>query len=117
MTAPTKPRAAKLNGGPPADRVIDLAAARVARLEGKGIPVTLKWDEGITFTLPVELPADFAMSAQEGNMREAIAALIGERAEEFFALRPSMDDLKALADLAAERYGLTLGESAASDGS
>lgn len=98
-------------------RVIDLAAARAARAEQKREPVILKWSDTITFQLPVEMPADFALQAQAGRLREAVSALIGEQAEEFFALRPSMEDLTSLAEIAGDVYGITSGEAPASAGS
>lgn len=114
--ATTKAKPSANGTAPP--RVIDLAAARAAReaarAEAKRQPVTLKWSEDIAFTLPVELPADFALYAQEGRLRESVAALIGEQAAEFFALRPSMDDLNELAEAAGRVYGLQPGESSAS---
>jgi hypothetical protein len=116
-TTKAKPPAAAKNGGPPAQRVIDLAAARVARLEAQGELVTLKWSDDITFTLPVEMPADFAILGQERDVHGAVAALIGDRTDEFFALRPSMDDLMELLQAAGKVYGMEPGESPASDGS
>lgn len=91
-------------------RIIDLAAARAARAEAHREPVILKWDEGIEFTLPPEMPVEFALCASEGNMRAALAALLGDQAEEFFALRPSMNDVSDLAEIAGEVYGITPGE-------
>lgn len=116
MPATTR-KPAKLNGGPPTERIIDLASARAARLEAQGEPVTLKWSETISFELPVEMPADFAIYANEWDIRGSIVALLGDRAEEFFALRPSMNDLTALVNAAGEVYGVEPGESPASDGS
>jgi hypothetical protein len=122
MAAPTKtpakskPPVAK-NGGPPPQRVIDLASARAARLEAQGQPVVLKWDEKTSFTLPVEMPAEFAILGEERDIRGAIAALIGDQFEEFLALRPSMDDLMELMKAAATVYGMEPGEFQASDGS
>lgn len=105
------------NGAAPSkmpQRIIDLCAARAARLEALGEPVVLKWDEGIEFTLPVELPAEFALCAQEDRMRDAIRALLGpEQADEFFSLRPSMDDIMELADATGRVYGIKPGESVA----
>lgn len=95
-------------------RIIDLCAARAARLEALGAPVILKWDEGVEFTLPVEMPAEFALRAQEGNMRGALEALLGDQTAEFFALQPSMDDINDLSEMAAEVYGMSPGESMAS---
>lgn len=117
MAAPAKQKPAASNGGPPAERVIDLAAARVARLEAQHEPVVLKWDEDVSFRLPVEIPADFALCAVEGDLRGAVRALLGDDAERFFALRPSMLDLEELANAAGKVYGLAPGESIASDGS
>lgn len=119
MPAVTKDPASK-NGAAPAaskvpQRIIDLQASRAARLEALGEPVVLKWDDGIEFTLPVEMPAEFALCGQEGNMRAAIVALLGDdQAAEMFALRPSMDDINALVEMAGEVYGVTPGESGAS---
>ena len=95
-------------------RVIDLASARAARAEAAAEPVTLKWDDETSFTLPAEMPADFLLLAQEGNLRGAVAALMGEQADAFFALRPSMDDITALAELAGDAYGMKPGEAPAS---
>lgn len=93
-------------------REVDLDAARAARAEAEGRPVTVKM-RGETFTLPVELPAEFAFAQQHGDLREIITALFDsvEAAERFFALRPSVEDLRALSELAAAVYGLTPGES------
>lgn len=118
MAATTKTPAR--NGAAPAEskmpqRIIDLAAARAARAEAQREPVILKWDEGIEFTLPPEMPVEFALCAQEDNMRGALTALLGDdQAGEFFALRPSMDDINDLSQLAGEVYGVTPGESVAS---
>jgi hypothetical protein len=112
MAATSKSRPSS-NGGPP-QRIIDLGAARVARLEALGSPVALRWDENTTFTLPVELPAEFAMRATEQDMEAAIRALLGEQTEAFFALQPSMDDLIELVNAAGKVYGLEPGESPAS---
>lgn len=95
-------------------RIIDLDARRKARAEVQREPVTLVMG-GVKFTLPPEMPADFALYAQEdGRLRDAISALIGEQAEEFFALRPSMDDITDLVNAAAEVYGVAPGEAQAS---
>lgn len=97
-------------------RVIDLDRARAARAEAKKEPVTLKFG-GRDFTLPPEIPFDFAMYAAEGRLRESVGALIGDDAEAFFALRPSMPDIEALVDHARTVYGVKVGESPASAGS
>ncbi len=105
----TAGKAASSNGTAP-QRVIDLASARAARAEAQRQPVTLKWSEDISFTLPVELPADFALYAQEGLMRESVKALVGDQAGEFFALHPSMDDINELVEAAGRVYGVKPGE-------
>jgi hypothetical protein len=94
-------------------RSIDLDAARAARAEAAGEPVALTFG-GKTIALPPELPADFALLLADGDFRGAVKALLNEDAQWFFDLRPSMDDLKALAEGAGEVYGLTEGESEAS---
>lgn len=116
-TTPTRKKPSA-NGTAPG-RVIDLGAARAAReaarSEAQRKPVTLAWSDDISFELPVELPADFAMCAREGDLRGAVAALLGaDKVEEFFALRPSMEDLNELVEAAAPVYGITPGESPAS---
>jgi hypothetical protein len=97
-------------------RTINLDAAASARAELQGEPVTLIFRE-VTFTLPVEMPADFALHAQAERLRESVAALIGEKAEEFFTLRPSIEDITELVNAAARIYGVSPGEAAASAGS
>jgi hypothetical protein len=97
-------------------RTIDLDAAAAARAEAQGEPVTLIFRES-EFTLPVEMPADFALHAQAERLRESVSALIGEKAEEFFALRPSIEDITELVNAAARIYGVSPGEAAASAGS
>ena len=104
-----KPAAAKTAAG----RTINLDEARAARAEAAGEPVALVFD-GQTFTLPIEMPADFALLAADNRFREAVAALIGPDAEKFFALRPSMADLTELASAAGEVYGINQGEAGAS---
>lgn len=111
MPVPRKP-AAK----PAAGRTINLDEARAARSEANREPVTLMFS-GVTFTLPVEMPADFALEAQQENLRAAVVALIGEQAEQFFQLRPSIDDITELANAAGRVYGVGPGEAGASAGS
>lgn len=90
-------------------RVIDLDQARAARAEAGQEPVVLTFG-GRDFQLPPEIPADFAIFGAEGKLREAVASLFGDSADEFFALRPSMPDIDALVDAAAKVYGVSLGE-------
>lgn len=101
---------------PAPGRSINLDAARAARAEAAGEPVTLTFDSK-DITLPVELPADFALCAAEGDLRAAVVALLGDEAEWFFARRPSMDDVSALVKGAHEVYGVNEGESTASPSS
>lgn len=103
----------KLNGQPGPRRLIDLNAARAARAEAQSEPVTLVIGDA-TLILPAEMPADFALLGQQGRLREAVVALVGHQAEEFFAQRPSMPDIEALCEAAAEVYGVNTGESEAS---
>jgi hypothetical protein len=100
----------------PSPREIDLDGARAARAESASEPVSLVFG-GDTFTLPVELPADFALYAAEGNLRACVVALLGEDADAFFAWKPSMDDLTALVTGASKVYGMSEGESPASPSS
>jgi hypothetical protein len=100
----------------PDARVIDLDAARAARAEAAGDPVTLTFG-GETYTLPVELPADFALYAMERDLRSAVMALLDDDADAFFAWRPSMDDLTALVEHAMKVYGVDQGGSKASPSS
>ena len=113
----TKKAGVETNGAAPAEREINLDEARAARAEANETPVTLRI-AGRTFTLPAEMPADFALMAQQGQMREAVVALFeGEDAEAFFALRPSVNDITALAEIAGKVYGITPGEAPASPAS
>jgi hypothetical protein len=115
MAGTVKKGAPTTNGGPPAQRIIDLGKARAARAEAHNDPVVLRWDDETEFTLPPELPADFALLAFEGDLRGSIVALLGdEDAARFFALRPSMNDVTELAESAARVYGIEPGESPAS---
>lgn len=90
-------------------RVIDLNQARSARAEAAKQPVLLKIGSA-EIELPVEVPADFALLTAEGRMREAVEALFGEGAEQFFAAKPSLDDLNELISQVSEVYGLDEGE-------
>lgn len=99
-----------------AGRVIDLDAARSARAEAQAEPVVLRFG-GNEYQLPPELPADFAFLAAEEKVREAVAALLGDDADAFFAARPSLADLTALAEAAGDVYGVEPGEARASAGS
>lgn len=94
--------------------VLDLDAARAARAEAAGERHQLVF-QGATFELPVEIPADFAFFLVENKMREALGALLEERFDEFWKLRPSVGDLTELANGVARLYGFgNEGESEAS---
>lgn len=98
-------------------RRIDLDQARAerdaARSEADRKPVMLRLG-GQDFPLPVELPIDFALHAQQGDMRGAVEALLGENADAFFEQRPTLDDFEAIAEQARDVYGITEGKSEAS---
>lgn len=107
----------------------DLDAARAARAEANGEAPTVKFG-GTVFALPVEMPYTIVESvnqmqaAQEAGdgykvtqMLSAMARdLFGDRFEEFLAFHPSMLDMQALLENVAPLYGLTPGESQASEG-
>lgn len=100
----------KTAGSNGSGREINLDQARAARAEASGEPVVLIF-KSKKFTLPPELPAEFALFADEGKSRESIHALFGEdKAAEFFKLGPSLDDLTALLDNVRTIYGLGEGE-------
>lgn len=92
---------------------INLDAARAARAE-QTESHTLRL-EGEVFTLPLEMPIDFAFLANDEKLREAFSLLFGEEAERFWALRPSVSDITELATQIAGLYGFdSAGESLAS---
>lgn len=98
---------------PPA-RSFDLDEARKARAEiagGEGPVVTFG---GQQFRLPDEMPFDFAAQINDGKIAEGIRALFDDQAEAFFALKPSIPDMIALADWLVDAYGMTPGKSEAS---
>lgn len=100
------------------DRVLDLDKARAARAEAAGeAPVVVF--AGREYVLPVEVPADFAFAMEGRNLHDAIRALFltPEDADSFFASKPTLEDLGALADGIGEMYGLSAPESVASGGS
>lgn len=103
-------------GTKPAPRVIDLDRARKARAEKNGEPVTLRLG-GKDFALPAEMPIEFALQAAEGEMRNAIAALLGDQVDAFFAMQPSLGDFAELAEQAGAVYGIELGDTSASPSS
>lgn len=98
------------------ERLIDLDAKRIARQEAAGELVTVRLG-GQDFTMPAELPVDFSELAQQGRIRDAITLLFNGQADDFFAKNPTVDDIKAMVEGAAELYGLKVGESTASGNS
>lgn len=97
-----------------AKRVIDLDEARAAREEAE--PVTLKY-KGDEYTLPAELPFEFAENARKEDAHGALAVLFGDKAEKFFAQSPSITDVEDLTKQIAEVYGLDVPKASASPGS
>lgn len=93
---------------------LDLDAARAARAEKKERHhVRLGGQE---FELPAEMPSEFAFALADGQPRQALQALLGDRYGEFAALNPSLDDVFELANGVAGLYGVeSLGEQLASD--
>ena len=106
---------------------IDLDKSKAARREAQGDVPTVKFG-GTTFELPQELPFELvdqmvavAEETEGGNelaqiklIRVMTRILLGDREEEFLALRPSLADIQDLIANVYPMYGLTLGESAAS---
>lgn len=111
MPTPRKPAAAKAAG-----RVIDLDAARAARQETADDPAVIRFG-GKDFELPRELPLDFAIAAQHGDLRGIVKALLNGQSDEFFELGPSLQDVEMIADQAAHIYGVAVGDSSASPSS
>lgn len=96
---------------------IDLDAARAARREAKREPIVVVLG-GEEFELPNELSLDLAALITAGDLMGAVVALVGEdHADRFNACRPSMEDVVELFTELGPAYGLTVGESVASDGS
>jgi len=110
------------------EKSVDLDAARAARAEANGQAPTVKFG-GQVFELPTEMPYTIVESvnamqaAQEDGdgygitkQLTAIAVdLFGDRYEEFLKLHPSMLDMQILLENIAPLYGLTSGESQASE--
>lgn len=100
-------------------RVLDLDAARQARLEKKGPPPVVK-QGGKNWALPAELPSEvvtgFGM-AQRGDISgldSALEALFGEQYADFKAEGLSWPDEEALLEGVLELYGFDLPGSSAS---
>lgn len=108
---------------------VDLDAARAARAELNGEHPTVKFGEKV-FELPVEMPFGIVESvnamqkAQETGdgylvtkaLSDIAKDLFGPEYEAFLAFQPSMLDMQMLLENIAPMYGLTPGESAASEG-
>ena len=104
-------------------RRIDLNAARAARAEARGEPVTVELGDDV-YELPAEMPASVigciarAQAGDPSGMLEAMAALVGDGFDEMVTKhRLSLDDLMVLLDGASEQYGMTTPESSASPAS
>lgn len=99
------------------DRVIDLDAARRARDEVNGSDGPSVLFGGQEFRLPNEMPFDFAALLNDGKIADAIRFLLADQAEAFFALKPSVPDMMALAESLSDVYGMSPGEPQASSAS
>lgn len=97
-------------------RVLDLDEARAARAEKNGPAPVLRF-AGKDWELPLEMPADVALHAQAERIRDAVEALLGDQADEFMALRPSLPDLLELFGAISTVYGVKPGEAKASPSS
>lgn len=85
---------------------IDLDKARAARAEAQGETHDLVFN-GETFSLPAELPYDWAEASALGNLRVAFAALLGdEEAARFFEAAPTLKDLEEMNDGIGALYGI-----------
>lgn len=105
---------------------IDLDKSKAARREAQPEPPTVKFG-GVVFELPRELPFELidelaeVADNEEGEMgqikliRVMTKVLLGDREEEFLALKPSLADIQTFVTEVYPMYGLTLGESSASD--
>ncbi len=92
----------------------DLDAARTARLEARGEPRLFLFG-GQKFELPAELPAEFAYLLDDA--KEALRFLLVDDFEDFWAQRPSKEDLIDLVAWISKAYGSDPGESTASGSS
>ncbi len=96
------------------ERFLDLDRARAARSERRDADRPVVRFYGRDFALPAEVPFDFAVHHRDGDLRAALGVLFGDQAEEFFALRPSLEDLAELAEGVSRIYGMSSPESRAS---
>jgi hypothetical protein len=105
---------------------IDLDAIAAARREGKNEKPNVKFG-GVDFELPPEMPfavveAVGRMQGVEGDnsqvadaMADLAKSLFGPRFREFLDLGPSVQDITALLEAIAPAYGVSPGESPASE--
>lgn len=114
----------------PRRKPVDLNKVRAARLEKIGPGPQVRFGE-TTFQCPPEIPfvvveAFVHMGTGEttGNgvvvadsMASIVRGLFGERAQEFMDLYPSTDDLASMIEAVLAEYGVTAGESQASEAS
>jgi hypothetical protein len=96
------------------DEPFDLDAARAARLEARGEPRLFLFG-GQKFELPPELPAEFAYLLDDA--KEALRFLLDGQFDDFWAQRPSAQDLIDLVAWITKTYRAALGESTASGSS
>lgn len=96
---------------------LNLDAAKAARMEAMGEPKVLVFG-GETFELPPELLLEHADIFVAGDPKSIITALVGEaRIERFMEHKPSLEDVKVLAEGLKGLYGIEVPESSASNGS
>ena len=107
--------AARSNGAKTDRRVIDVDAARAARLETLG-PAPIVRVGGRDFELPLELPSEtiYAFGAIQGGdfsgLERAMRSLYGDGYDAIAALTPAWADQEYLFTQTIEAYGFTLPE-------
>lgn len=94
---------------------LDLDAARAARAEVRGDDPPVFLLGGQKFTLPAELPAEFAYLLDDP--KEAMRFLLADQFDDFWGHRPSKADIFEVVAWIGRTAGLTAGESSASGGS
>lgn len=98
---------------------IDLDAARRARAEERDSdePDRIVF-AGRTFDIPDEFTYDAAEAAERSDWRTFIREILGDQVDEFFALKPTVNDLGQLArELMRLRVGGSPGETPPSSAS
>lgn len=94
-------------------KIVDLDAARAARIEAAGEEVTIKFS-GKEWKLPAELPWALAEAAAKNSTETAIAAvrsLFGSQWDDFAACNPTVEDVRILLESVASLYGGDPGKS------